>query len=101
VMFTDAGDPVRASLVAEAARVLETRHRVVVVALRDPQEDALPRPERLEDVAQTLLRRNLGAERERATHRLRTAGVSVVSVGPRGIAGALLQQYRSTKRRAG
>lgn len=101
VMFTDVGDPVRAELVADAVRILHTKHRVIVVALRDLERDEIPKPESLEDVGRALLRRTLEAERERAVKQLRSRGVSVVSTGPRGIAGALERRYRASKRRVG
>jgi uncharacterized protein (DUF58 family) len=101
VVLTDLRDPVRAELVVEAARFLQTKHPVVVLALRDPAQESIPVPRTLEDVAQALLRRNLDAERRRAVQRVRTAGISVVEVGPRGAAAALMQRYRVGKRRAG
>lgn len=101
VVFTDVSDPVRADLVAQAVRVLQARHRVLVVALRDPHDDDMPRPENLEDVARALLWRNLHAERNRATARLRAAGVSVIAAGPRRVAGALMQKYQAGKQRVG
>lgn len=101
VMFTDVGDPVRAELVADAVRILHAKHSVIVVALRDLERDEIPKPESLEDVGRALLRRTLEAERERAVKQLRSRGVSVVSTGPRGIAGALERKYRASKRRVG
>ncbi len=99
VLFTDAGDPVRGELVGEAARILQAKHRVIVVALREHEE--LPCPETLEDVAQALLQRNLAAERTRATERIRSGGVSVIAADPRSVSRTLLQRYRTSKRRVG
>lgn len=101
VLITDLRDPVQTELLTEATTMLRRSHEVLLVTLRDTDEDAIREPETFEDVAQTLLVRNLAAERRRAIERIRSQGVQVLSTRTSGAARTLMRRYVGQKRRVG
>lgn len=84
VLFSDLLDPIASEPIARALRPLARRHLVVLVALRNPELEALaaaPAPEPAQALSRAAACELLG-ERERALAVLRERGVSVLDVAP-------------------
>lgn len=86
-----------AALLTAPLTVLAGRHRVLLVALRDPAyttvDAALPAEFRVADVYRRLVLEDLLAERARALHALARSGVQTLDLPPPQVTAAVLNRY--------
>lgn len=101
VLFTDLFDPVASGAVLGAAKLLTTRHLVLVVLMNDAAiADALRRtPRDVEDAYRGAVAATLADERARALAALRERGILVVDVPAAELTVALLDAYVEIKTR--
>ena len=101
VLFTDLFDPVASSTVLGAAKLLTTRHLVLVVLMNDAAiAGALRRvPSNVEDAYRAAVAATLADERARAIANLRDRGILVVDVPAAELTVALLDAYVDIKTR--
>ena len=101
VLLTDLFDPVASSAVLGAAKLLTTRHLVLVVLMNDAAiAGALRRtPRDAEDAYRAAVAANLSDERARAVAMLRDRGILVVDVPAAELSVALLDAYVDIKTR--
>jgi uncharacterized protein (DUF58 family) len=101
VLFTDLFDPVASSAVLAAAKLLTTRHLVLVVLMNDAAiAEALRRtPQDAEDAYRAAVAARLADERAHAVATLRNRGVLVVDVPAAELTVALLDAYVDIKTR--
>ena len=101
VLFTDLFDPVASGAVLAAAKLLTTRHLVLVVLMNDAAiAGALRRaPRDAEDAYRAAVAATLSDERARAVAALRERGVLVVDVPAAELTVALLDAYVDVKTR--
>jgi uncharacterized protein (DUF58 family) len=101
VLFTDLFDPVASSAVLGAAKLLTTRHLVLVVLMNDAAiAGALRRtPQDAEDAYRAAVAATLSDERARAIATLRNRGILVVDVPAAELSIALLDAYVDIKTR--
>jgi uncharacterized protein (DUF58 family) len=101
VLFTDLFDPVASSAVLGAAKLLTTRHLVLVVLMNDAAvAGALRRtPHDAEDAYRAAVAATLSDERARAVATLRDRGMLVVDVPAAELTIALLDAYVDVKTR--
>jgi uncharacterized protein (DUF58 family) len=101
VLFTDLFDPVASSAVLAAAKLLTTRHLVLVVLMNDAAiAEALRRtPQDAEDAYRAAVAARLADERAHAVASLRNRGILVVDVPAAELTVALLDAYVDIKTR--
>ncbi|MBV9408669.1 MAG: DUF58 domain-containing protein [Candidatus Eremiobacteraeota bacterium] len=101
VLFTDLFDPVASSAVLGAAKLLTTRHLVLVVLMNDAAiAGALRRePRDAADAYRAAVAATLFEERARAVAALRNRGILVVDVPAAELTVALLDAYVDIKTR--
>ena len=101
VLFTDLFDPVASSAVLGAAKLLTTRHLVLVVLMNDAAiAGALRRtPRDASDAYRSAVAAKLADERARAVAALRERGMLVVDVPAAELSIALLDAYVDIKTR--
>jgi uncharacterized protein (DUF58 family) len=101
VLFTDLFDPVASSTVLGAAKLLTTRHLVLVVLMNDAAiAQALRRtPRDSDDAYRAAVAATLADERARAVATLRNRGILVVDVPAAELTVALLDAYVDVKTR--
>jgi len=101
VLFTDLFDPVASSSVLAAARLLTSRHLVLIVLMNDAAIAAALRAEPREPGAayRAAVAATLADERARAVASLRERGVLVVDVPAAELSVALLDAYVDVKTR--
>ena len=101
VLFTDLFDPVASSAVLGAAKLLTTRHLVLVVLMNDAAiAEALRRtPRDADDAYRGAVAATLADERARAVATLRDRGILVVDVPAAELTIALLDAYVDVKTR--
>ena len=101
VLFTDLFDPVASSTVLGAAKLLTTRHLVLVVLMNDAAiAQALRRtPRESDDAYRAAVAATLSDERARAVATLRDRGILVVDVPAAELTVALLDAYVDVKTR--
>lgn len=99
VVFTDFNDPQLAVDLADAMRLLRSRHAAIVIGLRDPILDAVaaePGHDRA-GMCRAIAAGKLVEERDAASLELRKLGVEVVECDTAGMATAVLDRYLSVK----
>ena len=101
VLFTDLFDPVASSAVLGAAKLLTTRHLVLVVLMNDAAIAGALRavPRDAEDAYRAAVAATLSDERARAVAGLRNRGIIVVDVPAAELSIALLDAYVDIKTR--
>jgi uncharacterized protein (DUF58 family) len=101
VLFTDLFDPVASSAVLGAAKLLTTRHLVLVVLMNDAAiAGALRRtPHEVDEAYRAAVAATLSDERARAVAALRERGILVVDVPAAELTVALLDAYVDVKTR--
>jgi uncharacterized protein (DUF58 family) len=101
VLFTDLFDPVASSAVLGAAKLLTTRHLVLVVLMNDAAIAAALRraPTDADDAYRAAVAATLSDERARAVATLRNRGMLVVDVPAAELTVALLDAYVDVKTR--
>ena len=101
VLFTDLFDPIASSAVLGAAKLLTTRHLVLVVLMNDAAiAGALRRtPSGAEDAYRAAVAATLSDERAHAVAALRDRGMLVVDVPAAELTVALLDAYVDVKTR--
>jgi uncharacterized protein (DUF58 family) len=101
VLFTDLFDPVASSAVLGAAKLLTTRHLVLVVLMNDAAIAGALRatPHTAEDAYRAAVAATLADERARAVATLRDRGILVVDVPAAELTVALLDAYVDVKTR--
>jgi uncharacterized protein (DUF58 family) len=101
VLFTDLFDPIASSAVLGAAKLLTTRHLVLVVLMNDAAiAGALRRtPSNAEDAYRAAVAATLSDERAHAIAALRDRGMLVVDVPAAELTVALLDAYVDVKTR--
>jgi len=101
VLFTDLFDPVASSAVLGAAKLLTTRHLVLVVLMNDAAIAAALRrtPSDAEDAYRAAVAATLSDERAHAVAALRERGMLVVDVPAAELTVALLDAYVDVKTR--
>ena len=101
VLFTDLFDPVASSAVLGAAKLLTTRHLVLVVLMNDAAIAGALRaaPQTAADAYRAAVAATLADERARAVATLRDRGILVVDVPAAELTVALLDAYVDVKTR--
>ncbi|MEA2689937.1 MAG: hypothetical protein QOD51_2544 [Candidatus Eremiobacteraeota bacterium] len=101
VLFTDLFDPVASSAVLGAAKLLTTRHLVLVVLMNDAAVAGALRamPHSAGDAYRAAVAATLAEERARAVATLRDRGILVVDVPAAELTVALLDAYVDVKTR--
>ncbi|MEA2722130.1 MAG: hypothetical protein QOJ39_3994 [Candidatus Eremiobacteraeota bacterium] len=101
VLFTDLFDPVASSAVLGAAKLLTTRHLVLVVLMNDAAVAGALRamPHAAGDAYRAAVAATLAEERARAVATLRDRGILVVDVPAAELTVALLDAYVDVKTR--
>ena len=101
VLFTDLFDPVASSAVLGAAKLLTTRHLVLVVLMNDAAIAGALRatPQTAGDAYRAAVAATLADERARAVATLRDRGILVVDVPAAELTVALLDAYVDVKTR--
>ena len=101
IVFSDFVDSITAELMVENMTVLNRRHLVLFVALRDPALAALAQPAEvtLDAVAKSVATSQLLAERRGVLDRLSRLGVICLDTTPEALTGALISRYIDIKSR--
>ena len=101
VLFTDLFDPIASNAVLGAAKLLTTRHLVLVVLMNDAAIAGALRatPHTAEDAYRASVAATLADERARAVATLRDRGILVVDVPAAELTVALLDAYVDIKTR--
>ncbi len=101
IVFSDFVDSITAELMVENMTVLNRRHLVLFVALRDPALAALAQPAvvSLDAVARSVAATQLLQERRDVLDRLSRLGVICLDTTPEALTGALISRYIDIKSR--
>ena len=101
IVFSDFVDSITAELMVENITVLNRRHLVLFVALRDPALAALAQPRivTLDAVARSVAATQLLYERRDVLDRLSRLGVICLDTTPEALTGALISRYIDIKSR--
>ena len=101
IVFSDFVDSITAELMVENMAVLNRRHLVLFVALRDPALAALAQPTvvSLDAVARSVAATQLLRERRDVLDRLSRLGVICLDTTPEALTGALISRYIDIKSR--
>ena len=101
IVFSDFVDSITAELMVENITVLNRRHLVLFVALRDPALAALTQPRivTLDAVARSVAATQLLYERRDVLDRLSRLGVICLDTTPEALTGALISRYIDIKSR--
>ena len=101
IVFSDFVDSITAELMVENLTVLNRRHLVLFVALRDPALAALAQPSivTLDAVAKSVAASQLLRERRDVLDRLSRLGVICLDTTPETLTGALISRYIDIKSR--
>jgi uncharacterized protein (DUF58 family) len=103
VIFTDVLDPDAARDLEEAIPLLRSRHQPLVVSLQDPglEEVAERDPEDADELYESLVAREVYADRRRMVHEIERRGVHVLDAHPRDFSVAVVDRYLALKARQG
>lgn len=103
VIFTDVLDPDAAKDLEEALPILRRRHQPLVVSLQDPglEEIAERDPEDKDEVFESLVAREVYADRKRMKGEIARRGVHVLDAHPRDFSVAVVDRYLALKARQG
>lgn len=101
VIFSDFVDPFTAELLLDHMAVLQKRHVVIFVSLRDPLLERLARAKTasMDDVARSVSATNLLHERRTVFEKMSAMGVHVLEADPGGVTPRLLSLYLDIKAR--
>jgi uncharacterized protein (DUF58 family) len=103
VIFTDVLDPDAAKDLEEALPLLRRRHQPLVVSLHDPglTEIAERDPENQDELYESLVAREVYADRRRMVGEIARRGVHVLDAHPRDFSVAVVDRYLALKARQG
>ncbi|MEP6571578.1 MAG: DUF58 domain-containing protein [Gemmatimonadota bacterium] len=101
VVFTDVIDRTASEALVAQAGTLRPRHLPLAVTLRDPSLDRLAtiRPSSVNQAYERAAAEELLMAREEALAEMRSRGVLVLDVSPKGASDAVVEQYNQLKRR--
>lgn len=103
VVFTDVLDPDAAKDLEDALPLLRRRHQPLVVSLHDPglTEIAERDPENQDELYESLVAREVYADRRRMVGEIARRGVHVLDAHPRDFSVAVVDRYLALKARQG